>query len=140
MNFRWNATLFSERGQNFFMSLGRGWSKLSIKVIIASFPFRRFRSLPLILLFWYKSSRLKELEMNRNVFHNVFTKSRKVFRFCVLTGTFLAYPIKSIIRARKQLCSGSDVGILPGRNVLALRKVQLYLVYECNHLLSNKKM
>ena len=65
MNFRWNATLFPERGQNFFMSLGRGWSKLSIKVIIASFPFRRFRSLPLILLFWYKSkimsSRLQEL-------------------------------------------------------------------------------
>ena len=85
MNFRWNVTLFSERGQTFFMSLGRGWSKLSIKVIITSFPFRRFRSLPLILLFWYKSknisSRLQELEMDRNVFHNVFTKSRKVFRF-----------------------------------------------------------
>ena len=101
MNFHWNATLFSERGQTFFMSLGRGWSKLSIKVIITSFPFRRFRSLPLILLFWYKSknisSRLQELEMDRNVFHNVFTKSRKVFRFCVLTGTFLAYPKHVVI-------------------------------------------
>ena len=123
MNFRWNETLFSERGPNFFMSLGRGWSKLAIKVIIASFPFRRFRSLPLILLFWNKSktmySRLQELEMDRNVFHNVFTKSRKFFRFYVLTGTFPVYPIKSIIRGRKQLCSGSDVGILPGRNVFS---------------------
>ena len=65
------------------------------------------------------SSRLQELEMDRNVFHNIFNKSRKVFRFCVLTGTFLAYPIKSITRTRKQLCYGSDVGILPGRNVFS---------------------
>ena len=65
------------------------------------------------------SSQLQELEMDRNVFHNVFTKWRKVFRFCVLTETFLAYPIKSIIRASEQLCSGSDVGILPGGNVFS---------------------
>ena len=114
--------LYFLKGQHLFMSLGRGWSKLSIKVIIASFPFRRFGSLPLILLFWYKSkpmsSRLQELEMDRNVFHNVFTKSRKVFRFCVLTGTFLPYPIK-LIRALKQLCCGSHVGILSGKNVFS---------------------
>ena len=126
------------------MSLGRGWSKLSIKVIIASFPFRRFGSLPLILLFWYKSkpmfSRLQELEMDRNVFHNVFTKSRKVFRFCVLTGTFLAYPIKSIIRARKSFALVVMLEYCLEETFLVLRKVQLYLVYECNHLLSNKKM
>ena len=79
MNFPWNATLFPERGQNFFMSLGRGWFKLSVKVLIASFSFRRFHSLPLILLFWYMSSQLQELEMDR-IFSIMFLLSQEMNR------------------------------------------------------------